>query len=240
MNYKMKFKDWIKVHVNPKDIICKCINPAGLDSDNVIYPLGCAHGYKSFTENNNINIFTNHPEANSELLFYSFSTKTDRRKKWQGNNLVIGKTLNDRAHFKSVLDKKYKMMTLPPNEYFKNIGKYKFTISPEGNGIDCYRHYEAWISKGIPIIERNTFIANKYQNLPILWTTDYSEINDDYLNRAYNYFLEQEYDFRRLLITQYQPNIQKQIITIMNAPKPDTYPVMFKNKLWNYSDYFSN
>ena len=35
------------------------------------------------------------------------------------------------------------------------LSKYKFIISPEGNGIDCHRHYEAILCGCIPIIEYN-------------------------------------------------------------------------------------
>ena len=110
------------------------------------------------------------------------------------------------------------MTKLSPDEYFKNLGKYKFVISPEGNGVDCYRHYETWISKGIPIIEYNPFIEKKYSTLPILWTRDYGEINDNYLNDKYNSFLNKEYDFRRLLRTQYKPEIQNLILKLEENP----------------------
>ena len=77
----------------------------------------------------------------------------------------------------------------------------------------AYRHYETWISKGIPIIQRNPFTERKYSGLPILWTDDYSEINDKYLEAKYNEFLDKEFDFRRILLSKYTPEIQRQINT---------------------------
>ncbi len=40
-------------------------------------------------------------------------------------------------------------------DYFNNLKNYKFIISPEGNVIDCHRHYEALLSGCIPICEYN-------------------------------------------------------------------------------------
>ena len=192
---KMKFKDWINFKVNSDDIIMNCVDPTGLDRDNYIYPLGCC------SEPNNCARFTNHPEVNSLMLFYSFRDSTDftrryiTKKKWLGNVTAKNETVIYRGKIKTILDKTYQMTKLNPQDYYNELGKYKFVASPEGNGIDCYRHYETWMSKGIPIIERNAFIQKKYQGLPILWTTDYSEINDSYLERCYSQFFRERIRF---------------------------------------------
>ncbi len=47
--------------------------------------------------------------------------------------------------------------------------------------IDSHALYEAWVCGAIPIIEFNSYMANKYKGLPILWTSDYSEITHSYL-----------------------------------------------------------
>ncbi|GAF98813.1 unnamed protein product, partial [marine sediment metagenome] len=102
----------------------------------------------------------------------------------------------------------------------------------------CYRHYETWISKGIPIIEYNSFIQKKYSTLPILWTRDYREINDEYLNNQYTQFLDAKFDFRRLLLSQYNPEIQKQIITVNKIGCIRSQKGNRGGGFWNYSDYF--
>lgn len=40
--------------------------------------------------------------------------------------------------------------------YLKDLSTYKFCISPEGNGIDCHRTWEALYLKVIPIVDRNS------------------------------------------------------------------------------------
>ncbi len=238
----MKFREWINAKVEAEDIIPNCTDPGGNDADNPIYPLGCSGGFNNFKENNNVDILTNHPNVNTELLFYSYGINSGfSRRGFRTTSLYNPnqKSLGHRAYYKSILDKRYTMTPLSGVEYFSNLGKYKFVISPEGNGIDCFRHYETWISKGIPIIPYNNFIARKYSTLPILWTQDYSEINDTYLNTQYEKFLDKEYDFRRLLLTKYTPRIQFEIANICNH-HTDLPQGLRSKEFWKYSDYFKN
>ena len=84
------------------------------------------------------------------------------------------------------------------------MGSSKFVISPEGNGLDCHRHYETWITGGIPIIEYNEKIIEKYKDLPILFTKDYSEINENYLNQKYKEFENKYFNYEKLLLENYK------------------------------------
>jgi len=95
--------------------------------------------------------------------------------------------------------------------YFTFLPSYKFVISPEGNGIDCHRHYEALLAGCIPIIEHNPLIEEKYKGCSILYTTDYSEITEEYLQEKYEEMLHKEYDFSRLFLSFYSDEEQKLI-----------------------------
>ena len=87
--------------------------------------------------------------------------------------------------------------------YYNTLPSYKFVISPEGNGIDCHRHYEALLAGCIPIMEKNPLTEAKYKGCPVLWTVDYSEINRQYLERIYQHMLYKEYDFSPLFLSYY-------------------------------------
>jgi hypothetical protein len=89
------------------------------------------------------------------------------------------------------------------------LPKYKFVISPEGNGIDCHRHYEALIAGCIPIVESNEHIKEKYKGCPILYTQDYNEITEDYLKKKYEEMIDIKYDFSRLFLPFYKPEVKK-------------------------------
>jgi len=96
-----------------------------------------------------------------------------------------------------------KNIKLSGAQYFNDLPSYKFVISPEGNGIDCHRHYEALMAGCIPIIEDNPLIREKYKGCPILFTKDYSEINEFYLEQKYKDMIDQTFDFSRLFLSSY-------------------------------------
>lgn len=88
--------------------------------------------------------------------------------------------------------------------FLEEVANSAFVISPEGNGIDCHRHYEAWIVGAIPIVIQNDRLVSKYENLvrtineedisgkvfPIIWTNDYSEITETFLKEKLIFFEE--------------------------------------------------
>ena len=100
---------------------------------------------------------------------------------------------------------------LDPNAYFHTLPTYKFVVSPEGNGIDCHRHYEALMAGCIPIVEHNDKIKAKYEGCPILYTTDYTEITPEYLEQKYAEMIDKEYDFSSLFMSHYTPSQQEEI-----------------------------
>ena len=236
----MKFREWIQTPVATSDIWTRCLDPTGNDKDNILMPLGTAASPKHLN--------TLHDKINSKLLLYSFKITDETGLLFKGNMFDVKNThiKGNRSNVKGILDNQYTMTVFPQENYYKEIGKYKFVVSPEGNGIDCFRHYETWISKGIPIIQRNEFTRRKYSGLPILWTDDYSEITDEYLNRKYNDFLEKDFDFRRILFSSYSPELQRQIKHTIKYN--DTIPKTkfgvsntraTKHGFWKFEDYFS-
>ena len=61
------------------------------------------------------------------------------------NNIKIA----TRSDYADNLNKNFKSISYNSNDYFNNIGKYKFVASPTGNGLDCHRHYEAILCWGV-------------------------------------------------------------------------------------------
>lgn len=225
----MLFREWMYTIVNQTDIWARCIDPTGEDKDNNIMPLGLK------CKPDNCECLTNNIMVNTKLLLYAFNISDE---------IGMLKHKGNRRNVKNILNKTYTMTKLKPTEYYAEIGKYKFVISPEGNGIDCYRHYETWISKGIPIIQRNPFIEKKYCGLPILWTDDYSEITDDYLEDKYTEFLDKDFDFSKILLSKYPDKIQQQIKHAIrynhSIPETKTPPTTLATEhgFWEFDDYF--
>jgi hypothetical protein len=133
-------------------------------------------------------------------------TDTDQRRRPNGTN---------RKGIVQTLEKNGILNTYTDN-YFEDLPKYKFVISPEGNGIDCHRHYEALMAGCIPIVEYNDHIQHKYQGCPILYTKDYTEITEEYLSKKYEEMIDTEYDFSRLMLDHYDEETIRKIKTCGN------------------------
>ena len=141
--------------------------------------------------------------SHEKLVLLSVKSNTDRRRRPTGiNRGSIVKMLEAKGIQNQVLDY---------SDYIEALSSYKFIISPEGNGIDCHRHYEALIAGAIPIVESNMKIKEKYKGCPILYTTDYSEITSTYLEQQYLQMLDTEYDFGCLMMDTHTPETQKEI-----------------------------
>jgi hypothetical protein len=81
-------------------------------------------------------------------------------------------------------------------EYVKELKKYKYSLSPEGNGIDCYRMWECLYLKVIPICHRNILTEYFSKIFPIVLVDDWNDLDINYLEENYeklsnwkNYYL---------------------------------------------------
>lgn len=74
--------------------------------------------------------------------------------------------------------------------YFKKMSTYSFVASPEGNGADCHRTWEALYLGCLPIVKKNYFIDHfKNMGIPMLTIDTWNEIeklDDVMLNNIYN------------------------------------------------------
>lgn len=189
--YIKKIKDF---YIPINQIIINSTNTNGLSTfDNL--PIGVAYTFSKYSLYKKIEIISNREKTN--LLLNAINTRTDIRRR--GNSNINRAIIVETLRKNDISNKTYNL-----NEYFKKMGNSKFVISPEGNGIDCHRHYETWITGGIPIIEYNEKIIEKYKDLPILFTNDYSEINEEYLNEKYKEFENKYFNYEKLLLQNYK------------------------------------
>jgi hypothetical protein len=115
------------------------------------------------------------------LLHFCIDPGTDARRRagHPVNRASIVKTLEHNGFVN--------MPRVTADEYWQQLLRSKFVASPEGNGIDCHRTYEALWCGCIPIVEivNMRHFLQLYGNVPVLWTYDYSEITPAYLEREY-------------------------------------------------------
>ena len=139
-----------------------------------------------------------------QLVLCAINSGTDQRRRGS-------QTINRRAILETLAKNGIQNTYFNSATYFNMLPCYKFVISPEGNGIDCHRHYEALMAGCIPIVEEHTGIREKYKGCPVLYTKDYSEITPAYLEKVYADMSIETYDFSRLLLSSYSSEEQAQI-----------------------------
>jgi hypothetical protein len=187
---------WQKIEKNPAEFIISASATDGSDSE-VPFPIGLCF---LFCINPRMSTVNTH----SQTVLCAINTWTDQRRR-------PGLSVNRNIIVSNLEKNEIKNIFIPPLKYFTEIGEYKFVISPEGNGVDSHRTYEALMFGCIPIVERNPHIEEKYAGCPILWTTDYSEITVPYLEKVYTEMVDKVYNFSRLFLSYYCPELQKQI-----------------------------
>ena len=66
--------------------------------------------------------------------------------------------------------------------YLENLIQHRFVFSPEGNGTDCHRPWEALYMGCIPILKRN-FHTNHYEGkVAAMFVDDWNEVTEESLN----------------------------------------------------------
>lgn len=83
------------------------------------------------------------------------------------------------------------------DNYLNNIHSHKFVLCPEGNGMDTHRTWETLYVGSIPIEKRN--LNNQFYNdLPICFVNEWSDINENFLNEEYKRIVNTKWDLKKL------------------------------------------
>ena len=186
----MTLRAWQQTYKDPKNFIVQASMQDGSDGW-TIFPIGMGWQYATNYGGSEKWQIGSH----QALVQCAISSRTDERRRLFG--------LNRRMILFNVSKNGIVNRQVSGSQYFDELPSYKFVISPEGNGIDCHRHYEALMAGCIPIMEDNPLIREKYKGLPILFTKDYSEVTSGYLEQCYKEMLDQTYDFSRLFMSYY-------------------------------------
>ena len=196
---KLTLKEWQQLVKPKEDILYNCSEFKYLNDEWVPFPIGMGYTIINYHGDLKMTQLGTH----DNLVLCAIASNTDERRRSKGKNRrtilsTLSKNNIHNTHFDS-------------NRYFNILPTYKYVISPEGNGIDCHRHYEALMAGCIPIIEEHAGIREKYEGCPILFTNDYSEITKEYLEAKYEEMLHTEFNFSKLLFSSYSAEIQNEI-----------------------------
>jgi len=73
---------------------------------------------------------------------------------------------------------------IPPEDFYTQVARSKYILSPEGTGIDCHRIYESIYLGSIPILKTSE-LDYFYEKLPVLIVKNWNEITQEYLDDNY-------------------------------------------------------
>lgn len=191
----LTLREWQNCNKDPSQYIIQASTVDGGDRPTAM-SIGMGYGIMSFKDN----LHTIQLGSHSELVLCAISESTDERRRGPVRKEIV----------KSLEINGVPNVKLDHEKYFTCLPSYKFVISPEGNGIDCHRHYEALMAGCIPIVEYSKLVDVKYGNVPILWTKDYSEITPEYLEEKYVEFLDKRWDFSLLHMSAW--SIEEQLL----------------------------
>lgn len=196
---KCTLREWQQLTKPIGELLVQASPIDGSDSW-VDWPIGMGYEFLTYKDQ-----FASSQKGNhSQMVLCCFISGTDERRRRMGFNR---RKIEYELHKKQI----YNLPFVRKQTYWNALLDHKFIVSPEGNGIDCHRHYEALMAGCIPIVEDNPDIREKYKGCPILYTKNYSEINNRYLEKKYAEMLNQSYDFSPLFLSHYTVDQQKEI-----------------------------
>jgi len=102
----------------------------------------------------------------------------------------------------------YKTKNKNFKKYMQEITRSKFILSPEGNGIDCHRTWEAVYVQSIPIV-KSSKLDCLYTDLPILIIDDWKQITEAFLNKKYKEIQTKEYNMEKLFASYWFDKINQ-------------------------------
>ena len=196
---KCTLREWQQIQKPLAEVI---VQASAIDGSDSWQPWPIGMGYEFLTYKDDFQ--RNQRGQHKETVLCCFIAGTDERRRRMGyNRRKIEYELHKRGIFNLPFVRK--------QTYWKALLDHKFIISPEGNGIDCHRHYEALMAGCIPILEDNPLIREKYAGCPVLYTKNYLDINERFLQKKYEELLDQTYDFSCLFLSHYTQE-QQQLI----------------------------
>lgn len=113
--------------------------------------------------------------------------------------------------------------------FYSQAAAHKFVLSPEGRGIDCYRTWESLYLGSIPIVAASPAMS-AFADLPILFTEDYSELSQAYLEQRWEEMSRRSFETERLLSTYYSRHFLDSVGTLDDP----------RFVCWKVDDYLSD
>lgn len=177
----------VRIYANNVNINDERVRPIPLGRD--------FRSYKEFMNNDYSNFYLNPIIPKTKWCYCNFSLDNQPT-----NRLPIYERIKNRTWMTYRHMGRFLKYELTRDEFFKELASHRFAVSPEGWGLECYRHWDSFYLKTIPIVQISKAIKH-FSKLPFLFTHDYSEINPSYLHKQLEKISNTTYDFRLLTLS---------------------------------------
>lgn len=91
-------------------------------------------------------------------------------------------------------------------KYLEEIRDHKFCLCPRGNGVDTHRMLECIYLGCIPICKRSVALE-QFEELPIMFISDWSEVTPEYLKKIYEDFSTRDFNVQKILMSYWRQQI---------------------------------
>ena len=178
---------------DPKLLHWYCWNKPAIHPKLTAIPIGLNHDRMLYSLNNYL-LEADIPQVKTKLVACTYLSNTNVIRNEINKAVTTGKW-NDFITFIPNIPyiRNYQIpshtdgsitINITSNEFYRELSKYKFVISPPGAGHDCHRTWEALYLDTIPIVI-NSSISEIYKDLPILVVNNFNEINKEFLEQTY-------------------------------------------------------
>jgi hypothetical protein len=89
---------------------------------------------------------------------------------------------------------------------WKNMVQYAFVISPQGNGLDCHRTWEALALGCIPIV-KSSGIDPLFHDLPVWIVQSWGEVTAENMKQKVEEFKHKSFNYERLTLAYWKSKI---------------------------------
>jgi hypothetical protein len=79
--------------------------------------------------------------------------------------------------------------------FYKDLKQSKYSLSPEGTGIDCHRIYESIYYDTIPIL-KTSLMDHFYKTLPVIIVNSWEEVTEKFLINNYDMYYNKLIDWK--------------------------------------------
>lgn len=127
------------------------------------------------------------PLSKDILLYLNYTQRAD------GRRIVVAEKFYNQPY---CFSRNIPRTNVGFEEYWQEVSRSKFVLSPLGLEVDCTRTWECFVLGAIPIVE-HSYLDPLYDELPILLIHNWDEINEEFLDRKYDEIRNQPTNLRK-------------------------------------------